>query len=67
MERAALVEKAGDALKGSVKLSNEVMGVMELLEKGLAPTPGIIRAMRRYVRDVEAFIDAIDHAPTKIS
>jgi hypothetical protein len=60
IDRAILAPKATDALKGSIKLSNEIIGVMTLIEKGIRPTPGIVRAMRGYIQSVTAFVDAIE-------
>jgi hypothetical protein len=57
---AALAGMATDALKGSVKLSNEVIGVMGLIERGIRPTRGIVKAMRKYIADVTAFVDEIE-------
>ena len=60
MTDEGLAVKATAALKGSVMLSNEIIGIMSLTEKGFPLTPGIIRAMRRSLTAVAAFVDEAD-------
>lgn len=60
MASPELVAKANKALRGSVKLSNEILGTMNLLDMGIPITPGIVAAMRRYIADVEAYVSAIE-------
>jgi hypothetical protein len=57
IDRPDMAAKATEALKGSVKLSNEIIGIMNLLDSGIPPTPGMIKAMRRYTHAIEAFVD----------
>ena len=60
MDADGMAANASKALKGAVRLSNEVIGTMGLMERGIPVTPGIVAAMRRYVADVEAYIDALE-------
>jgi hypothetical protein len=55
-----LADVATKALKASVKLSNEIIGTMSLIERGIPVTPGIIKAMHRYLKDVETYVREID-------
>lgn len=61
-EMSAIATKA---LRGSVKLSNEIVGTMNLMEMGIPMTPGIIRAMRKYLADVEAYVEMVSQPSTR--
>ena len=62
MATANQAAKATKALRGSVKLSNEIIGMMEWMDCGFPKPKGVIAAMRRYLRDIEAFVADVERS-----